>query len=252
MANAETHVISSDDHLWIASNIPWRDAEDNDIKKLLMNPHQWVKDAGIDYRDSQGDLRPVQVADSFFVFLKHPITGPADRYVVQGIHGTGMITVQGMKSEGLAKTESEATAELETKVEVTFVEDSNKAYIHLQIGTDPELIADHLMAVASDESAFLAYVNRRYVVDGSLTLVDAKNDRIDVTHDPKYKAVIFEGNESGYVDSYYEGIKVANGSESTQSDPRVPACNALIGTYILVNGQIVVVPNTGFVKRYLE
>lgn len=137
--------ISPDDGLWTHGS-----DDSISILKLLSNPYDFVE---VDLGHSLVD---------HFVILFREFTNPGGNsaYLIQGIEGTGLITIQYDLVQSLQLASQLASSDTpEVDNLVRFRTDFKKIFYHNEWGTDPAVVAARLFQAATDPLAYLANLN---------------------------------------------------------------------------------------------
>lgn len=257
--------ISNDDHLWVVPSIPWirGKAEFDDVKSFLMDPQGYVDYLGLHYFEENDEL-PVRISDHYFVVFKTDQGSGGGNNIIEGIHGTGMLSVCSNFSNfgtnflppTIPSQPSQEEGFLPEKVEVSLLLDgSNRAFVHCQIGSDRELVVTEVMRLVSDPAEVLDGLTAQYARIGHRSLVwhnATTRERIPVEDESKFPKIRFEYKRRPEV--YFESCMGAytQVADNEVIDPPIIACAALIGNYYIdVNGHIVIVVDSTLVKMYV-
>lgn len=260
--------ISSDDHLWAVSNVPWLedrhpetpiDAFKSDILYLIYNPFDWIAARNITFQDGQEPPQtvPVTLTDHYFMIFR--LVDPMEKTtnIVQGISGTGMVTIS-PGTPGFIPPDSLTMPVLEGQIEVTLVDKTDRCYVHLQIGTDRERVALLTMYMVAKPEEFYLAIQQQFAVNGKLVVVDSEGNTISSTEvpgsgdAPKVTMQTAKGH-TVYHESRKDSSQVI--AKMLEDDPPPPpppfSCAVGIGNYVInPDGSITIIDDNSVVKMY--
>ena len=259
--------ISSDDHLWVVSNVPWLDDRTpttpidefkSDLLYLIYDPYDWIAQRNIQYYDDQEPpvLQSVSLTDHYFMIFRLVDPKENTSNIVQGISGTGMLSI----SPGTPAVDPVGKVDLPPLgglVEVTLVENSDRAYIHLQIGPDREVVAKVGLYIIFATESYYEALQKAFEDNGKVVWVDGNGkaaqssqgvDKVNET------AVTFGVSKTHTV--YHESRKSTfayinkEGEPTCTEDPPI-SCSVDIGNYVVnPDGSITIIVDHSTMKMY--
>ncbi len=241
MNTGSVSTISGDDHLWVVQGVPWFSNGVQDLEGLLASPQKFIEAHGLTYRDELGDIQPVKITDHYFAVLRKSAISSTGFNEVQGIHGTGMLTIRAefgsFANPGLIGN-GPTIAPVNSVIELTLVTSSKRAYLHYQLGDNKSTVARHTLSYITNRFGMSMLVEQAFQVpnNGTLQQIDADGVRTDIPGPmPQLDLTFADGYEI-----YYEG-----------TTNYVVTCNVDIGNYYIdENGIIHIIIDGTIIKSY--
>lgn len=168
--------LASDDGVWL---YPTQDAQD--LVDLVSDPYRWVSKVQV-MPSEGGELRSPVLLDNYVITVDAATSISKDpdltaSYIIDGIDSTGYISVKMMTTGGRFQLSApfdwnEVRAKiLDGSHPFVIAKAGERAFVHLHLGTDPELRAALLCAAIENQDWLCALFD-----DLDLQLLDEKGD----------------------------------------------------------------------------